>query len=97
MTWSDPALDRLLRAAAQAPKNVATSPSFALETRVLAHWKAGETGDDAAFLAGQFRRAIVCASLVMVLSIAWSWLAHLNDSPSKTALAKYALALQLRP
>jgi hypothetical protein len=97
MNLSDHSLQRLLRSAAQAPKDAPASPPVALEAGVLAQWRNAEAGDDYAFLVNLFRRAVVFASLIMVLSIAGSWLAHINESPSKTTLANYALTVQLRP
>jgi hypothetical protein len=97
MKSSNHSLDRLFRAAARAPKETPASPPFALEAAVFAQWRAGETGDELAFLVNLFRRAALCASLVMVLALGWSWLERINDSPSKTALPKCAVTVQLRP
>jgi hypothetical protein len=90
-------LDRLLRGAARAPRETPAAPPFALEAGVLAQWRAGESGDEPVFLVTLFRRAALCASFVMVLALGWSWMARLGETPSKTALPKCAMTVQLRP
>ena len=65
-------VQRLLNAAAKAPSEVPTTPPLGLETRVLAHWRAGTADDDLASLFAFFRHAMVGAGLVLVLSAVWS-------------------------
>jgi hypothetical protein len=96
MKPSDP-LDRLLSAAARAPREAPAAPPFALEAGVLAQWRAGQAGDEPPLLVNLFRQAALCASLIMVLALGWSWMASLDETPSKTALPKCALTVQLRP
>ena len=91
-------LQRLLKAAAQAPKAAPVTPPFALETRVLAQWRAAAGEDEFAFLTKLFRHAIVYASLVMLLSIGWNFLEKSKGATaSTTALAEYAMTMKLPP
>ena len=97
MTTSKHPLDRLLRAAADAPREAPGPTPFGLEAGVLSQWRDGGSEDDLAFLLALFRRAVLCAVLVMVLALGWSWLAGIDDAPSKTTLPQFALTVQLRP
>jgi len=67
----DEAMQGLLNAASKAPAEAPVAPPFGLETRVLAQWRAGAADDEAASLFAFFRRAMVGASLVLVLSAVW--------------------------
>ncbi|MGO8931672.1 MAG: hypothetical protein ACLQU3_32865 [Limisphaerales bacterium] len=71
MKPNDQTLQRLLKAAAKAVPEAATTP-LGLETRVLANWRASGTDDDPVSLFVFFRRATIGAGLVLVLSAAWS-------------------------
>lgn len=93
----DHSLERLFQAAARAPKSSAGPPSFGLEARVLAQWRARPMEDEFALLAGLFRRAVVCAALVMVLSIVWSGHEKPNAAASVVALANYEINTHLPP
>jgi hypothetical protein len=75
-------LDRLLKAAARAPQSVIAPASFALEARVMAGWRSARSTEDAVMLISWFRRAVVCACLVMLLSLVWSY----NSSPAHTGI-----------
>jgi len=72
MKLTDEALQRLLKAAAQATPERADAPPLGLETRVLAQWRATGMDDESVSLFAFFRRAVIGASLVLVLSAAWS-------------------------
>jgi hypothetical protein len=72
MIPTDQTLQRLFNAAAKAAPEAAAAPPLGLETRVLANWRAAGTDDDSVSLFAFFRRAVIGASLVLVLSAAWS-------------------------
>jgi hypothetical protein len=72
MIPTDQTLPRLFIAAAKAAPEAAAAPPLGLETRVLANWRAAGTDDDSVSLFAFFRRAVIGASLVLVLSAAWS-------------------------
>ena len=73
MTPINDPLSRLLKAAARVPKPAPEEPSFALETRVMRHWRAGlqaETGDIAV---AWFRRMAIGACVLALASVAWNY------------------------
>jgi hypothetical protein len=72
MKPTDESLQRLLNAAAKTAAEAPAAPPLGLETRVLANWRAGRADDESASLFAFFRHAMVGASLVLVLSAAWS-------------------------
>ena len=64
MNLSDQRLNRLLRAAAQAPpRPLPSTPPFTTETRVLAQWRAGRSEGEGLGTLLWFRRgfAVACA------------------------------------
>ena len=93
----DRSLQKLLDAAARAPKEAPSQLPFALEARVLARWRSLEMEDEFDQLVNLFRRAVVFGSLIMILSIGGSWLQNRSESASLTALASYAMTIQLPP
>jgi hypothetical protein len=97
MKLSDQALQRLLTAAATAPPAPA-APPLGLETRVLTHWRAAKPDDDSASVFAVFRRAVLGASLVLVLSAVWS-LSRPAASPAgdEAALLDYDIQMSLTP
>jgi hypothetical protein len=72
MKPTDQTLQRLLNAAAKAAPERAEAPPLGLETRVLANWRAVATDDESVSLFAFFRRAMLGAGLVLVLSAVWS-------------------------
>ncbi len=77
---SDP-LDRLLQSAAHAPAPPAGELPYAIETRVLASWRAGSLDDTVRSLLPLFRRGLALAGVLSVLAVAISvWLMH-RDTP----------------
>ncbi|MDB6122608.1 MAG: hypothetical protein JWQ71_1601 [Pedosphaera sp.] len=76
-------LDRLLKAAARAPQGEVAPASFAMETRVMAAWRVGRSGEDVMALISWFRRAVACGCLVMVVSLAWGY--SISSSQTDTA------------
>lgn len=95
-TSNDP-LQRLFRAAALASKEKPSAPPSALENRVLARWRNAGIEDEFDLLANLLRRAAVFASLIMVLSMGWGWMQSRSENGSETALANYAMNIQLPP
>jgi len=93
---SDP-LQRLFRAAALASKETQAAPPIAMENRVMAQWRNAGIEDEFDLLASLLRRAVVFASLIMVLSMGWGWMQSQSENASETALATYALNMQLPP
>ena len=98
MKPSDQSLRRLLDAAAKAPPEAIGAAPLGLETRVLAHWRAARADGDSAFLFAFLRRATLSASLVLLLSAAWS-LSRPSVSPTsdEAALLDYEIQMSLNP
>jgi len=92
-----PKLQRLLKAAAAAPKETPGAPPFGLETRVLAHWRSGAAGEDFTPLATIFHRAAICAATILVASAGWTWFENRQDASGAMALANYTITIQLKP
>ena len=96
MKKSDDSLQRLFRAASLAPRDKPAPLPAALESRMLAQWRAAETEDEFVILIRLFRRAVIFAGLIMVLSATWSYLESRSDAATM-ALASYAIKMQLPP
>jgi hypothetical protein len=64
MKNSDPRLDRLLRAAAEAPNELPNEMPFAFDTRVLAGWRAAAKSDVVAV--GRLLGRVVLLSLAVI-------------------------------
>lgn len=92
-------LERLLNSAARAPQPVPGEAPFAVESRVLARWRTspGGAGDLAHMLLPLLRRAALCACLLMLLSIAFSYRTILTGDNDETTLANAAVDLTLLP
>lgn len=69
----DNQLNRLFKAAAQAPKAASEPPSFALETRVMGAWKSSWRGESGDVFVAWFRRAAVGACVLAMASLAWNF------------------------
>ncbi len=48
-------------------------------------------------MAGVFRRATVCAILVMIASVGWNQLSNAREVPGATALANFVQDIQIIP
>ena len=92
----DQSLRRLFKAAATAPKPIADSMPFGFATGVLARWRSRPDENEFA-LARLFRRAILCAGLVMILSIVWGSQGNTKAAASVVALANCEINSHLPP
>ena len=72
----DKQLDRLLKAAAAAPKPAPSAAVFALEARVLGNWRASMPDESGEFLVVWFRRAAICGCILAIASVAWTIRGH---------------------
>ena len=69
-----------------------------LKTRILADWRVGSEIEDAwGALVVVFRRGLACASLVMLIALAWTYAASENIPMNDEALANFELRAQLLP
>lgn len=73
MNPTDRQLNRLFKAASQAPKPGAEEPPFGLETRVMAEWRASLRSENGDFFVAWFRKAAIGACLLAVVSLAWNF------------------------
>ena len=92
-------LERLLKSASRTPRPAAPEASFALQTRVLAHWRSlpAGTGDLGNVLLPLLRRAALCACLLMLVSLAFSYRGITIPEDEAATLANSALDLSLLP
>jgi hypothetical protein len=93
----DHSLQRLLRAAGRARNEDPPAAPFYLEIKVLARWRSTANGEESVLLPAVFRRAVVCACLLMVVSIGWNWWGTRGDDAGVAALANYEAKLQVLP
>ena len=96
MRKSDEPLQRLFRAAASAHREAGV-PSVALQNRVLAELRTAAAADEFDLLANLLRRAVMFAGVIMVLSIGVSWMQSRSEKDRGTALANYAMEMELPP
>jgi hypothetical protein len=98
MKPTDQTLQRLLKAAAKAGPESVAAPPLGLETRVLAHWRAAGTDEESVSLFAFLRRAMLGASLVLVLIVAWSVTrSGGNATGDEAALLDYDIQMSLNP
>ena len=90
-------LKRLLKAAGQSRREIPEAMPFPLEARILAGWRSSVPEDDWLCLAKFFRRAVICAGLIMVASIGWSQLSDAREVPGAVAFANLAQDIQIVP
>lgn len=69
----DEKLNRLLKAAAKAPTAGPGEAPLGMATRVLACWRAAAQPDGGDFLVVWFRRAALCACMLTVAGLVWSY------------------------
>jgi hypothetical protein len=91
-------LQRLFEAAKVAARESPEAIPNGLKARILAQWRSTMEMDEAwRILMFWFRRALFCASLVMVLSLVW-WAQDMTSGPpSDLAIANYEVRSDLMP
>lgn len=96
MNPMDRHLDRLFKAAAAAPKEQPGELAFAVEARVLTHWRASRSEGEMPFLLPLFRKGLAFACALMVASLALSWREMSRRSADEQTLANAVVNLALR-
>jgi hypothetical protein len=91
------ALRKLLKASAQSPKPDPDLLPWTVETRVLAAWRTGIDRNELTPLPALFRQALVCASMVMLLSIGWNYVQSRNETAYSMVQASYEMTVALLP
>jgi len=85
----DERLNRLLKAASGTPR-LSDSPPFGMEARVIARVRSFHAnGGDAAL--AFLRRALICASAVMILSLALSYRTLATPTSTEVTIANSAI------
>jgi hypothetical protein len=94
MKPNDRDLQRLLAAAAQAPREAPVEVPFTVECRILALWRAGAGRDDALFgLLPLFRRACVLACVLALLALAFNFRELAQPPSDEVVIINSAVAL----
>lgn len=97
MNHIDRSLQRLLKMAARAPAvEVDPLPPY-LEARLLGQWRSLRSEDWSDLLPLFFRRAVVCASVVMLTTLCWGALEARRAVPGSTALLNLNDTVQVLP
>jgi hypothetical protein len=91
----DQSLERLLRAAAQAPESIPCEAPFPLETRILAAWRSGGSEEPSGTLDPLLRRAFYCACGILLLAIAFSLHSGSEPPPNEILMMDSAIELTL--
>lgn len=88
-------LNRLLKTARKSQRETPVSIPFALAARILAGWRSSAPEEDWSGMASCYRRAVICAVLVMVATIGWSQFTDAREVPGAMALSNLAQAVQI--
>jgi hypothetical protein len=88
---------RLAAAARRAPVEPAAEMPFAFDTSVIADWQAQCGSEEAVPWARLLRGALVCASVIMLLSLAMSFQSMKEGDPGPVAIADSAIHMSLYP
>lgn len=91
-------LDRLLRAASRAPRPGAGAAMFALESRVMAGWRASARADNGETLVLLWcRRAAIFACCLALISLAWNYRDLTGGTGDELAAADSAMRIGVTP
>lgn len=98
MNRDDIKLQRLFAAARNAGDALPEEMPPHLAIRILAHWRSGALKEDSwQIVVLLFRRALACASIVMLFTLAWSYDGLSDDLDSDEAYANYELRADVMP
>jgi hypothetical protein len=90
-------LDRLMKAAARAPRSETGAALFTLEARVLGNWRLSLRGDSSEVLLTWLRRAAICACLLALGSLAWDYHELRTPRGDELAAADSAMRMGIEP
>ena len=90
-------LNRLLKAAAQAPRAETRAAMFALETRVIGGWRASFQVESGEMLVALCRRAAVFACCLALASLAWNYLEPKGQNGDELAAAESSMRIGINP
>ena len=98
MNRHDLQLQRLFEAARENDAALPNEMPVHLANRVMAHWRSGALMEDSWHMVVLlFRRALVCASVVILFTLAWSFDGLADDFENAEAYANYELRTDLMP
>ena len=89
--------ERLARTARRVPVEPAPEMPFGFDARVIADRQARREGEEALPWAWLLRGALVCASLIMLLSVAMNFQSLKEGDPGPLAIADSAIRMSLYP
>jgi len=90
-------LNRLLRAGSRAPRAETRAAMFALETRVIAVWRASSQTESGEMLVALCRRAAVFACCLALASLAWNYLGLKGQTGDELAVAESSMRIGVNP
>jgi hypothetical protein len=90
-------LQRLLKAAAAAPREWPPEAPFGLETRILACWGSSGGEPDSLLLLPLLQRGFVCACVMILLSVAMYYPSLMENGSNLWSIADSAIKLSLLP
>ena len=90
-------LNRLLRAASRAPRSETRAAMFALETRVIAGWRASSRAEGGEMLVALCRRAAVFACCLALASLAWNYRELKGQTGDELAAAESSMRIGVSP
>jgi hypothetical protein len=97
MSNLDDQLNRLLRAARRVPRPAPGEAPFAVEARVLAGWKAGQSADEPFAWFGLLRGGLVCSAVILLLSLVLHYELHDSSEPDVLTLADSVIQMSMNP
>jgi hypothetical protein len=97
MNPTEDQLNRLLRAASRAPKPETRAALFALESRVIAGWRASSQSESGELLVALCRRAAVFACCLALASLAWNYLELKGQAGDELAAAESSMRIGVNP
>ena len=83
--------------ARRAPVEPAPEMPFGFDTRAIAYWQAERGAEEPVPWARLLRGALVCASLIMLLSLAMNFRSLEERDPGPVAIADSAIRMSLYP
>lgn len=89
--------ERLAGAARRAAAEPSAEMPYGFDARVVARWRAGRRAEEVLPWANVLRAALVCSALIMLLSLAVSYLSLNEREPASLAIADSALRTSLLP
>ena len=93
---SDP-WSRLVAVARQAPARPEAHMPFGFDTRATAHWKSASAGAEGLPWVAFLRGALVCSTVIMLLSLVVNYETTREGEPTAVAIADSAFRISLSP